>query len=376
MKLLYTFVFLVGMTPLLFGQLTKGGSIIDLNGSFGYETQKRGTPDETVYEGWEHLLAFRYLHLVTDHWAVGGTIGGYRGFGVNVGPLAPEVRYYFNPESESINWFAIADAIFTFQSDLFFEQLNIGAGANLFLSPNVALEGRLNARFPNDDRGSLFNDPWFNISTGLMFYLSQEDRKSWKSAQPVMEKGAWMLGAVASDIQLNINDFRNTAGIQVGPSIGYFLSDYFVAGIGLDLGFSHIVFNKDSGPVFPESTFNTFNAGANIFSRYYLGAEGARLQPFLHGQIGVAHNRFKAKQGELDGVVTHTWVTTDLGVGANLFIAPGLALEGSFNYATTDWPKGILSLSDFQETPSTDISRFTFELGFQVFLGKGWRSGE
>lgn len=74
--------------------------------------------------------------------------------------------------------------------------------------------------------------------------------------------------------------------------------------------------------------------GAGAFSRLYLGRPEQRLRPFAHAEIGLVSSRtdYRSAFNE-DFIGNNSWLTTRFGVGANLFLGPQVALEGTFSYS-------------------------------------------
>ena len=182
--LLILAIFLMS-SSLLSAQIEKGATLQSGLGGLGfYQEEWKNTP-ELNNEGGDLSLSYQFLYFVTDHWALGGGLGGSVVSGSSGGGILPSVRYYFNPENESSNWFASTSAIFSIVSgdgsNVSFDVWNIGGGVDFFLNSNVVFETGLGLNFYQDN-GSFFKRPELNLGTSLLVYLSPENRKEKKTA--------------------------------------------------------------------------------------------------------------------------------------------------------------------------------------------------
>ena len=138
-----------------------------------------------------------------------------------------------------------------------------------------------------------------------------------------INQGRWMVGGTFATGTTSLES--GTSFFQLNPRAGYFLTDQFAltGNFGLFL----------AGGGFEE------NFSGGIGGRYYFGTE-ASLLPFAN--LGVT---FGDNLTQLGG-----------GLGANLFITPNVALEGSLALARI-----------FRSSPN-DLTTVNMVFGFQVFL--------
>ena len=337
------------------GQISKGATI-----QFGAADLSYGLQGGSSFETG---LSYGLLYLITDHWALGGGLGAFSSSDLNggAGGMIPTARYYFNPAATNLNWFATAgvgfDLTFGSNTQLSLDQWIVGGGFNHFLNKNIIFETSANLTFGPAYRGS----PEFNIGTGLLVYLSREDRQNRKDVLPAIGKGSLLIGLneVGLSYRPADRDFSFSAVLQ--PNLGYFFTNRWMAGLGLRIGYSDFRFNSE----FPENQFeySAFTFGLNSFTRYYFGNQTKRLRPFAHAEVGfvsTSTNFLQANQGTEKA--SESWLTTRFGLGANLFLSPEVALEGNLTYSSD---KDQSLFNEFRNQ-----QRIGFNVGLQFFLSR------
>lgn len=176
-----------------------------------------------------------------------------------------------------------------------------------------------------------------------------------------LQEGTWMLGSdlgsgiisPASSGLLGFNfGLNDGAGYNVGisPKLGYFVSDNFLLGAVVDLGFSK---SAENNGVSTKSTVY----GIQAFSRYYLSPGEAGIDNllnsgrfFLEGNAGIAGVNVK------DGPTTNGFVF-GVGPGYSYFVTPNVALETSLKY------NGLVGGGN-----TTYQNSLGLNLGIQIFL--------
>lgn len=358
-----SFLFIGGLSA----QLQKGGTIQFGAADASYLTQQREKRSPDNVSSFDSHVSYGWLYFLTDHWVVGGGLGAAAVSNLRAGGggLLPAVRYYFNPEATSLHWFAATSASFDFtfgsQTEVNFDQWNLGGGFNHFLNENVLLEVGANVSFGNR-RGAFFRYPAFNLGAGLQVYLSPEGRRQKRSALPDIGRGSLLVGLSEAGLSYQPMDGDRIFNFSLKPNVGYFLTDRWAVGAGLTFSSSHVRFNSNNDVFLFENS--VLSLGLNAFTRYYVGPQERRLRPFLLAEAGVLHvnTRYEQPNQNTNFRGANTWLTGRAGLGANLFLAPRVALEGALTYSLG---KG----QNFDGTTFTN-NRIGLDLGFQFFLGK------
>lgn len=366
-RLLLLLTLSVFYTGILSAQLQKGATIQFGAAEASYRTEAAVTSSSDNVSTFDSYFSYGWLYFLTDRWAVGGGLGASAVSDLRSGGggLLPAARYYFNPEATSLHWFAATSAGFEFtfgsQTEVNFDQWNLGGGFNHFLNENVLLEVGANLSFGNS-RGAFFRHPEFNLGAGLQVYLSPEGRKQKKSALPDIGRGSLLIGLSEAGLSYQPMDGDRIFNFSLRPTVGYFLTDRWAVGAGLVFNSSHLRFNSDNDAFLFESS--ALSLGLNAFTRYYVGSPERRLRPFLLAEAGVLHvnTRYEQPNQNTNFKGANTWLTGRAGVGANLFLAPRVALEGALTYSLG---KG----HNWDGTTFTN-NRIGLDLGFQFFLGK------
>lgn len=363
--LLFSLSFFYAIT--LSGQLQKGATIQFGAAEASYRTQGAVTSAADNVSTFDSYVSYGWLYFLTDHWAVGGGLGAAAVSNLRSGGggLLPAARYYFNPEASSLHWFAATSANFEFtfgsQTEVNLNQWNLGGGFNHFLNENVLLEVGANLSF-GQTRGGFFRHPAYNLGAGLQVYLSPEGREQKKSALPDIGRGSLLIGLSEAGLSYQPMDGDRIFNFSLRPTVGYFLTDRWAAGAGLTVSASQLRFNSNNDNFLFESS--ALSLGLNAFTRYYVGSPERRLRPFLLAELGVLHvnTRYEQPNQNTDFKGANTWLTGRTGVGANLFLAPRVALEGALTYS--------LGKGHNWDGSTFTNNRLGLDLGFQFFLGK------
>ena len=183
-------------------------------------------------------------------------------------------------------------------------------------------------------------------------------------------------GSLKANTTDNKNTTLKTSDFSFTPKAGYFVTDNFAVGVGLNMGSSK---NENYSDV----TANTFtekgsNFGFEVFGRYYF-VDLNRFQPYA--QVGLGYNSMKTERTSIiNGVETKITnpKTNGLGLNASLgfnyFVTPKVAINFGlsnvigFNSvktdvdgakATTNFEANINSFNNFFDTATFGL---TFKL--------------
>ena len=185
-------------------------------------------------------------------------------------------------------------------------------------------------------------------------------------------------GSLQANSEDNKTEMVKTSTFNFTPKAGYFVTDKFAVGLGLNIGTEKEENYSDT----PESktTVKGNNVGFEVFGRYYI-ADLNRFQPYA--ELGIGYN---SMGGEITSYndATSTTITTDLDktnrfgvnatLGFNYFVTPKIAVNFAlsnligFNSqktdvsgakATTDFHANINNFNNFFDTATFGL---TFKL--------------
>ncbi|RRA92306.1 OmpW family outer membrane protein [Paenimyroides viscosum] len=181
-------------------------------------------------------------------------------------------------------------------------------------------------------------------------------------------------------LQANTQDDRaetiKRSNFNFTPKAGYFVSDKFAVGLGLNIGASNIEDYNDVNTNYNEARLST--VGFEVFGRYYI-ADMKRFQPYA--ELGIGYDSTKRETITVtDDVTVNTELPkyNDFGVNAtlgfNYFVTPKIAVNFAlsnligFNSgksdapnskATTDFHANINNFNNFFDTATFGL---TFKL--------------
>ena len=328
-----TFILIfVFFTGILKSQISKGSLILDGNAGLGLVF---GQGNDIFNIG----VAPDFGVFITDNLVLGGQIGfsltTSRNTTVTTYQIIPSARYYFGGPTESLKVFLTGElGIMGVSASAFSDtdfQFLLGGGLDLFLNPNVALEGILAYQNVFQD-GS--DQSQFGVNMGFKFFLAKDSPRAKSLNTSAIFAGSLMVGG-SGFIGLNSVSGETGFGIAVQPQLGYFFTDNFMAGANVGLSFSS--FSGDSN----------FSFGLAPKARYYFKSPKGYVAPFAGVGLGVIYDTGSDEaflQALLEG-------------GVDIFITSTVALEAGLSYQ-------ILNLGE-----TNSLSALQFVLGFQKFLG-------
>ncbi len=281
--------------------------------------------------------------FVNDHLLIGSGVSLTLGTTFNSGGFAaglfPFARYYFNPAAANSHWFAGVRGNLSFFSEGIDAVYGgtVEAGVTQFISRSIALDiGPYYSLFNVQDD----NLDQFGLRVSLRAFLRGGDADSWKSASGNFSEGSLMIGGSSANLVINSLERSSTTSFSLQPNVGYFFSDQFLAGMGLGVALSR---NSDVN-------FRSTSLDFRPFARYYLN-EAQHLVFFATGGMGLSvfnteNDFFEASGTQFDFFA---------GAGANLFITPDIALEGTLT---------------FDHNVDREVSSVAFDFGVQFFLNR------
>lgn len=300
--------------------------------------------------------------LVSNHFTLGGSfsLGSTFERGVQILLFNPEARYYIPSSNPHSHFFLFARPEFFFPIDVEFgaenrTQLSAGGGWNIFLSPSVAVENRLFTTFKNaplSRASSFLSNPSFRLESRLILFMSDYRESSF---QPGIGKGSLMIGGSNLAIGYESNALFEQFNLSVTPRAGYFLSEQFVAGLGLPFTFNQGFF-WDNPPFFRDRVY-TNTIGIAPFIRWYPGKWSEIVRPFLDIEGTYLLTRFQDLRFSNPPIVQpprHRYFL-HLGGGINYFLSRTAALEAGLFFDLDTY---------------NDVSQMGIQLGFQFFIAE------
>jgi len=141
-------------------------------------------------------------------------------------------------------------------------------------------------------------------------------------------------GSLRANTKDDKSETLKTSNFNFTPKAGYFVTDKFAVGLGLNVGTSKEEDYNDVNADYSETKGSTF--GFEVFGRYYI-ADLNRFQPYA--ELGVGYNSSKSEGTVVVGGVSNTTELpkfNQFGVNAtlgfNYFVTPKIAV----NFALSD----------------------------------------
>jgi len=185
-------------------------------------------------------------------------------------------------------------------------------------------------------------------------------------------------GSLRANSEDNKTEMIKTSTFNFTPKAGYFVTDKFAVGLGLNIGSGKVENYTDINE--DRRTEQGSTVGFEVFGRYYI-ADMKRFQPYA--ELGIGHNMSKFETTEYDASEGRTITIEDpkfnqFGVNAtlgfNYFVTPKIAVNFAlsnligFNSgksdapnskATTDFHANINNFNNFFDTATFGL---TFKL--------------
>lgn len=178
--------------------------------------------------------------------------------------LQPTIRYYLNPSSTRLNFFASLSPSINLGS-LEDSRINLNLGANRFISRELSLEGSLNYSLGGGT----------NLVGLALFARPFLQKGARENANPgnIFQKGNLI-------IQQNIAEaflFRDNLSLTISPGLALFLTDRTLLGGQLT---ADIFLRSGSG-----QSFDASNLLINVYVRQYLQADPKKWNWFGEGGL-------------------------------------------------------------------------------------------
>ncbi|PHN02658.1 outer membrane beta-barrel protein [Flavilitoribacter nigricans] len=279
-------------------------------------------------------------HFLSPRFSIGGQLGlnGSTRNGLENILLAPEMRYYLNPEAKGTNWFlSLSSPLEIYENGSLVSkpefQLQPGLGSITPLNGGLALESNLSFNFRHFGSNSFFEKPRMKFELGFV-HLARSNSDSDEASGPRLGRGSWLLGG-----QLINAEYANFSAIEnfsigIAPSAGYFLTDRLVAGMDLSLTYNYL--KTDFTIAETNIHSRTFGLSVNPFLRYYTARPDNKIQPYLELRAGLNYQQIHTETGNADPLQISRSFSAGLGGGVNIFINRNTALELGLNLGVRD----------------------------------------
>ncbi len=335
-----------------FGQLQQGTWLLEGTGNWNIELS-----NDYSYTSYDISPSFGYA--ISNRWMLGTGLGYFHSdynndaenvnFRSNYYTFSPFIRYYFSKPEKSLKTFAALEGNIFLQEDksttrfgtVDITSTNYAAramvGADYFITSSIALEGTL--RYLIDFPQGSNPNHYIGYRLSLQFFL-QNQTETPINTGIALAKGAYYIAYNPFTVSAswNYNGPYHDYNIEFNPTIGYFLTDRWVLGTGVLLGFAKQNSIIDITP----------------FVRYYFGTQGARFQPFATFSTSTRF-QFADKSSE----PSFFNLDANGGIGADFFLTRNVALEG------------LLQFNGNQVEDKTSNRNFlNGAFGFQFFLNE------
>lgn len=228
--------------------------------------------------------------------------------------------------------------------------------------------------------GSILGQSFYPDGDAEMRTESEEMEQSELSSKILyLQKGNFMLGSgigfSTSDSQVDIDNndvnFNGDGGtstlISVSPNIGYFFTNNFTVGVGMDY-----ISSFSSGPVditdpnSPENTTSNTDVLFGPFARIYVPMADDKAF-FVTSTLGFGSSKDEFTSNNTTQTVNNNIVTLGVGPGFTVISKGGLALEAivKYNYARS---QSDIILEGVQRTSTTKTNAFDFTVGIQYYF--------
>jgi hypothetical protein len=269
--------------------------------------------------------------------------------------LSPEVRYFI----KSPFFISAASNLSYVDEEFEFNSISFSAGYSFFPSPDWAIEPRLLYTDLLAEEGT-FRGEGFMFNVGFRYYPGRMAGDS-SRVESALRKGNLLFGG-RGRFDFGQEEFTL---LQISPRVGYFVSDQWVLGGGLDYVYEKSNF-PPGGLLESESDQTLFG---NVFARYYM-YKGLFAE--LEGGLMLFNTT------KINGETPDVWNTSawyyNARVGYSWFISPAVAFEPTLHFGRTlysfEFETFGVGTSPTVETFESKQQAFGLEFSIHVFLDR------
>lgn len=195
------------------------------------------------------------------------------------------------------------------------------------------------------------------------------------------QRGNFMIGSSMGfsiskssiDIQSNTGSVQGDGGrasqFNLSPSIGYFLGQNFVMGIGMDWLRTTSTAGVDLGGDVAAAAVRSENDNLLFgpFMRYYVPS-GENKAYFLDATVGFGNSRNQFVENNETQIIDNSLLSIGVGPGFTIFASDGIALEAlvKYNFAKSD---SQINVGEISRTSVTWTNALDFSVGIRYYFG-------
>jgi hypothetical protein len=178
------------------------------------------------------------------------------------------------------------------------------------------------------------------------------------------------------DVQAATGSIKGDGGssyqLNIAPGIGYFLTNNFVLGVGMDLIRTNSKSGVDlTGGTSTSQESNNNNVLFGPFIRYFIPFSDDKAF-FIGSTLGFGNSKNQFTAGTTTQSINTSLLTIGVGPGFTIYSSNGLALEAlvKYNFASSN---SKIDVQGIQRTSKTWTNAVDFSVGVQYYFG-GFRS--
>lgn len=204
-------------------------------------------------------------------------------------------------------------------------------------------------------------------------------------AQSVTGAGNFMMGGTlgfstaSSSVEINnsgqsvSNEGTRATQFNISPRIGYFVSDNFALGIGMDYTLNEIEEPVDLSD--PDTEYESEYDSDLLFgpfTRYYFPV-GVDKAFFLQANFGFGSSEDQIRVGEDPQTVSNDVLAASVGPGFTIYSTDAIGIEAIAKY---NWARSNATYNFQGESNETTTytNQWDFSIGFQVYFNRLQRS--
>ncbi len=155
----------------------------------------------------------------------------------------------------------------------------------------------------------------------------------------------------------DVQSENEITSFNFAPQIGYFLSNGFVCGLGVDYFSLKSVDTDDND----ESTFSLFMAGP--FVRYYIPVESGKVMPYAHAGLSFGKTKDKYESSSFNSSHESNLKSYNGSLGLAVFLNESISIDIQGNYS-------FFSEKDEEDDDETTESNLGLKVGVGIFLSR------
>lgn len=220
------------------------------------------------------------------------------------------------------------------------------------------------------------NSSYYRITSVIFFFLLVT---TLLNAQGITSQGNFMMGGTLgfstadSNVEINVdgttvnNNGTRATQFNISPRIGYFITNNFALGIGMDYTLNRIKEPVDLSD--PETDYQTEYDSDLLFGpfgRFYFPIAADKAF-FLQANFGFGSSQDRIRVGEDPQTTSTDVIAASFGPGFTIYSSDAIGIEAIVKY---NWARSNASF-EYQGTSNettTYTNQLDFSIGFQVYF--------